>query len=78
MNEVNMNDDPQVLIERRDAIAIVTLNRPDKRNALSPEMIVRLARFWSQVSEDPAIRVVVVTGAGDRAFCSGEIGRAHV
>lgn len=66
-----MNDDPQVLIERRDAIAIVTLNRPDKRNALSPEMIVRLARFWSQVSEDPAIRVVVVTGAGDRAFCSG-------
>ncbi|MEY4211780.1 MAG: hypothetical protein RL458_5, partial [Pseudomonadota bacterium] len=62
---------PQVLIEREDAIAIVTLNRPGKRNALSPEMIVRLARFWQEVSADPAIRVIVVTGAGDKAFCSG-------
>ena len=62
---------PQVLIEREDAIAIVTLNRPGKRNALSPEMIVRLARFWQEVSADPAIRVIVVTGAGDKAFCAG-------
>lgn len=62
---------PQILIDREDAIAIVTLNRPEKRNALSPEMIVRLARFWQEVSADPTIRVIVVTGAGDKAFCSG-------
>ena len=37
---------PHLLTERRDGIAIVTLNRPEKRNALSPEMVVRLADFW--------------------------------
>ncbi len=61
----------QILIERQDAVAVVTLNRPEKRNALSPEMIVRLAAFWREVAEDHAIRVVVVTGAGDQAFSAG-------
>ena len=61
----------QILVEKRDGIAIVTLNRPEKRNALSPEMIVRLARFWKDAADDHAIRVVVVTGAGDQAFSSG-------
>ena len=61
----------QILVERRDGIAIVTLNRPEKRNALSPEMVVRLAAFWREVADDDAVRVVVVTGAGDQAFCSG-------
>ena len=61
----------QILVERRDGIAIVTLNRPEKRNALSPEMVVRLAQFWREVADEHAIRVVVVTGAGDKAFCAG-------
>lgn len=61
----------QILVERRDNIAIVTLNRADKRNALSPEMIVRLAQFWREVAQDHAIRAVVVTGAGEQAFCAG-------
>lgn len=61
----------QILTERRDHIAIVTLNRPEKRNALSPEMLVRLARFWKEVADDPGVRVIVVTGAGDQAFSSG-------
>ena len=61
----------QILVEKRDGIAIVTLNRPEKRNALSPEMIVRLAQFWKEAADDHAIRVVVVTGAGDQAFSSG-------
>jgi enoyl-CoA hydratase len=64
-------NEPQILIDRQPPLAVVTLNRPDKRNALSPEMIVRLAQFWSEVSDDPAIRVVVVTGAGDKAFSAG-------
>jgi enoyl-CoA hydratase len=61
----------QILVERRDGVAIVTLNRPEKRNALSPEMIVRLAGFWREVAQDDAIRVIVVTGAGTQAFSSG-------
>ena len=61
----------QILVERQGGIAIVTLNRPEKRNALSPEMVVRLAQFWREVADDHAVRVIVVTGAGDQAFCSG-------
>jgi enoyl-CoA hydratase len=62
---------PQVIVERQDAVAVVTLNRPEKRNALSPEMVVRLARFWAEVADDASLRVIVVTGTGDRAFCAG-------
>ena len=60
-----------LLTEHRNGIAIVTLNRPEKRNALSPEMVVRLAGFWREVAEDHAVRAVVVTGAGDQAFSAG-------
>ena len=61
----------QILIEQQGGIAIVTLNRPEKRNALSPEMLVRLAQFWSDIADDHSVRVVVVTGAGNQAFSSG-------
>lgn len=60
-----------VLFERRDGIARVTLNRPEKMNALTPEMVVRLAEFWDEVADDDSIRVALVTGAGHKAFCSG-------
>ena len=60
-----------LLVDKRDGVAVVTLNRPEKRNALSPEMIVRLAAFWNEIAEDDSIRVVVVTGAGDKAFSAG-------
>jgi len=60
-----------LLIDRQDGVAVVTLNRPEKRNALSPEMVVRLAQFWNDVADDHSVRVVVVTGAGDQAFSSG-------
>jgi len=59
-----------------NSIARVTLNRPEKMNALNPEMVVRLARTWDAISADPAIRVAVLTGAGDRTFCAGaDMGR---
>ena len=60
-----------LLVDKHDGVAVVTLNRPEKRNALSPEMIVRLAAFWKEIAEDDSIRVVVVTGAGDKAFSAG-------
>jgi enoyl-CoA hydratase len=61
----------QILVEHRDGIAVVTLNRPEKRNALTPEMVVRLAAFWEEVADDDAVRAVLVTGAGDKAFSAG-------
>jgi enoyl-CoA hydratase len=60
-----------MLVERLAEVAIVTLNRPEKRNALSPEMVVKLAAFWDEVAQDDEVRAIVVTGAGDQAFSSG-------
>jgi enoyl-CoA hydratase len=54
-----------------DHVAVVTLNRPEARNALSPEVIVRLWAAWQQIEDDDDIRVAVITGAGDKAFCAG-------
>jgi len=62
---------PHVLFEKRDGIGLVTLNRPEKRNAFSPEMIVRLCGVWAEVAGDPEVRVVLLTGAGSQAFSSG-------
>lgn len=63
-------------LERIGHVALITLRRPEARNALSPELLVRLADAWSEVRDDPQIRVAVVTGAGDKAFCSGaDLGR---
>lgn len=60
------------LIDSRQdgGIAIVTLNRPDKLNALTDEMYNRLTALFTQYATDASVRVVVLTGAG-RAFCSG-------
>ena len=62
-------DNQPVLLELRDGIAIVTLNRPDKLNSLTPEMLLDLPRKLKQAVREGA-RVIVLTGAG-RAFCSG-------
>jgi enoyl-CoA hydratase len=60
-----------LIVEKRDGIATVTLNRPEKRNAFSPEMIVRLVEAWADIASDNDVRVVLLTGAGDQAFSSG-------
>ncbi len=60
-----------VLYEKRDGIAYVTLNRPEKRNAFSPEMVVKLCGIWNEVANDPEVRVVLLTAAGKQAFSSG-------
>jgi enoyl-CoA hydratase len=61
---------PHALIERRDHVLIVTMNRPAVRNALSGPMMALMRQAWDQVDSDPGIRVCVLTGAGG-AFCSG-------
>jgi enoyl-CoA hydratase len=60
-----------VVFERKGAAALITFNRPEKLNALSYGLIDRLMQLLDQVEDDRAIRAVIVTGAGDRAFSSG-------
>src|SRR5207253_11486186 len=65
-----MSED-HLLIEQRGAVLILTFNRPEAMNALSPEMSAAFQREWARVNEDPSVRVLVMTGAGDRAFTAG-------
>ncbi|MAM61550.1 enoyl-CoA hydratase-related protein [Maritimibacter sp. UBA3975] len=59
------------LFERDGHVATLTFNRPERRNAMSPEVICRLADAMADIAEDGSIRAVILTGAGDKAFCSG-------
>jgi enoyl-CoA hydratase len=61
---------PHALIERRGHVLIVTMNRPQARNALSGPMMALMRQAWDEVDRDPDIRVAVLTGAGG-AFCAG-------
>ncbi|MFN8110330.1 MAG: enoyl-CoA hydratase-related protein [Thermoleophilia bacterium] len=58
-------------IERRDAVAIITLNRPEALNAMSPEQLDGLEERLREADADPAIGAIVLTGAGAKAFCAG-------
>jgi len=59
------------LFEKQGHVAIITMNRPEALNALSPEMLCRMVDYWQEVRDNPDIRVAVVTGAGPKSFCSG-------
>ncbi|WP_406269641.1 crotonase/enoyl-CoA hydratase family protein [Nocardia sp. NBC_00881] len=61
---------PHCLVEKRDHVLIVTMNRPEARNALSAEMMAIMRDAWDQADNDPDIRVAILTGAGG-AFCAG-------
>jgi enoyl-CoA hydratase len=61
---------PHALVEQREHVLVVTMNRPHARNALSGPMMAILREAWNRVDEDPRIRVCVLTGA-DGAFCAG-------
>ncbi|WP_072809577.1 crotonase/enoyl-CoA hydratase family protein [Rhodococcus zopfii] len=61
---------PHCLVEQRGHVLIVTMNRPEARNALSGEMMGIMAEAWDRVDSDPGIRVAILTGAGG-AFCAG-------
>lgn len=63
--------DPALLYAKDGHVATLTLNRPAVRNAINPEMLCRLADAWQDVNDDPDIRVAILTGAGDEAFCAG-------
>ena len=54
-----------------DGVASITINRPERRNALDAEHYQALSEAWQRVRDDTDVRVAVITGAGDRAFCAG-------
>lgn len=65
-----MPTEESLLFERRGPTVVLTMNRPDRRNALSLDMIVRMADAWSAVDADDTVRSVILTGAGG-TYCAG-------
>lgn len=61
----------EILFELYDGIAKITINRPEKRNAFTPLTVQEMIDAMAICREDPRIKVIVLTGAGDKAFCSG-------
>lgn len=57
--------------EQYDGVAIVTLNRPEKLNSLTREMILALSDLFREFAKDASLRVVILTGTGEKAFCVG-------
>ena len=66
-----MSDYTQILYEVADRVATITLHRPDKMNAFTRTMMDELIAAFDRVDADDAVRAVIVTGHGDRAFCAG-------
>ncbi len=78
-----------ILYERAGGVATITINRPDVRNAVRPKTYEELTHAFKTAAEDATVGVVVITGAGDKAFCAGgdvrdqskrtpHLGRAHM
>jgi enoyl-CoA hydratase/carnithine racemase len=61
----------EIYVERRGKVAVITLNRPEQRNAFTPSMITKWAQYLQELKEDDGINVIVLTGQGNQAFCSG-------
>ncbi|GAA4658465.1 crotonase/enoyl-CoA hydratase family protein [Gordonia humi] len=62
---------PAALVERLGHVMVITLNRPEARNAVNAEMCIIVGDALSEAETDPEVRAVVLTGAGDKAFCAG-------
>jgi len=60
-----------LLYEKADGVATLTLNRPERHNAFNLQMANELCLAWADIKADPAVVCAIVTGAGDKAFCTG-------
>lgn len=60
-----------LLVEERDGVMVLTMNRPAVKNALSPEMLVKLSDAWRAYRDDDSLRCAILTGAGDEDFSAG-------
>ena len=70
-------EDAHALIEQRGPVLIVTMNRPEARNALSGEMLSIMVEAWDRVDSDPDIRVCILTGPADTSAPVWISGRHH-
>lgn len=66
-----MGDYETIRVEREERVAVLTLDRPERHNAFNLAMARELERAWRELDRDPDVVCVVVTGAGERAFCTG-------
>jgi len=66
-----MSDTTQIIVDKRDGIATITLNRPDKMNAYTRTMGEEIMAAMDDIDADDAVRAVIFTGSGERAFCAG-------
>ncbi len=60
-----------VLLEKRERAFWITINRPDKRNAINKDVVAGIREGYRRAHADPEVRVIVLTAAGDKAFCAG-------
>jgi len=60
-----------ILYDVEDGVATITMNRPDRMNAFTPRMMLDMIAAFDATDADDAVKAVIVTGAGDRAFCAG-------
>lgn len=66
-----MTTNNSVLLEKRGPALWITINRPEKRNAINADVVAGISQGYREAHEDPAVRVIVLTGAGEKAFCAG-------
>jgi crotonobetainyl-CoA hydratase len=65
------NGQPGALVERRGNVMVITINRPEARNAVNGAVSIAVGDALEQAHNDPDVRAVVITGAGDKSFCAG-------
>jgi methylglutaconyl-CoA hydratase len=66
-----MTDNTAVVLEKRGHAFWITINRPDKRNAINADVVAGILKGYRDAHDDPEVRLIVLTGAGDKAFCAG-------
>lgn len=67
-----MTEEKKVLTELEDGVLIVTINRDARRNAIDPETSRMMEDILNEAEKDPNVGAIIITGAGERSFCSGE------
>ena len=62
----------KVLTELKDGVLIITINRPERRNAIDPETANLMESILNDAEKDPAVGAILITGSGEKSFCAGE------
>jgi len=69
--DTETKSEPVLVTERRRAVVVLRLNRPEARNSLNPELLTAIGLGMVEAENDPEVRAVVLTGTGEKAFCAG-------